>query len=226
MDKRMIRALIIAVVLMLLTFAPPTARAQGMQEPTQIVVGAPTQSKLGEELTVQAVLADSKGHPISKALIYFTTETKFLGKSGDVLLAQAITNRNGQAVAQFVNDLSGPLMLRAEFPGDQQYAPSNATVMIATAGTGQTYVEHVGVDIPGFNVPPVSAPMASVQSLQQQNILRFIKNLWPAMMGWPVAAVLFLVWSMYLLAVKFVFRIAALGSEPKEKLSFEERRSR
>ena len=224
MDKRIIRALTITMVLMFLTFAPPTARAQGMQEPTQIVVGAPTQSKLGEKLTVQAVLADSKGHPISKALIYFTTSATFLSKSGDVLLAQAVTNGNGQAVAHFVNDFSGPFMLRAEFPGDQQYAPSNATIQIVTVGNGQVYVEHIGVDIPGFNVPPVSAPMASIQS-PQQNIWRFVQNLWPAMNGWPVAAVLLLVWSMYLLAVRFVFRVAALGSEPKEKLSFEERKS-
>lgn len=222
MDK-IIRALIVVVVLTFLAVAPLTGHAQGMQEPSQIVVGASTQAKLGEMLTVQAVLADSQGHPISKALIYFTTETKFMSKSGDVVLAQAVTNGNGQAVAQFMNNFSEALTLRAEFRGDNQYAPSTATTQIGTAGSGQVYVEHIGVDIPGFNVPPVSAPMASVQSLQQQNILRFIKNLWPAMMGWPVAAVLLLVWSMYLLTVKFVFRIAALGREPEEQPSFSRR---
>lgn len=224
MDK-INRALIIAMVLTFLTVAPYTARAQGMQEPTQIVVGAPSQAKLGEMLTVQAVLADGQGHAISKAVIDFTTETKFLSKSGDVVLAQAITNRNGQAVAQFVNDFSGPLTLRAEFAGDTQYAPSSATILIGIAGAGQVYVEHIGVDIPGFNVPPVSAPVVFIQT-PQQRISWFIRNLWPAMNGWPVAAVLLLVWSMYLLAVRFIFRVAALGSEPKEKLSFEERRSR
>ena len=222
MDK-IIRALIVVMVLTFLAVAPLTGHAQGMQEPTQIVVGAPTQAKLGEMLTVQAVLADSQGHPISKALIYFTTETKFMSKSGDVVLAQAVTNGNGQAVAQFMNNFSEALTLRAEFRGDKQYAPSNAATLIGTAGNGQVYVEHIGVDIPGFNVPPVSAPMASVQSLLQQNILRFIQNLWPAMMGWPVAAVLLLVWSMYLLTVKFVFRIAALGHEPEEQPSFSRR---
>ena len=220
MDKRLIRALTTAMVLMFLTFSPPTVRAQGMQEPTQIVVGAPTQSNLGEGLTVQAVLADSKGHPISKAVIYFTTETTFLNKKSDVVLAQAVTNGNGQAVAQFVNNFSGLLILRAEFQGDTQYAPSNATIQIATAGDRQVYAEHIGVDIPGFNIPPVSAPVVAVQSLPQQNISRFVQGLWPAMMGWPVAAVLLLVWSMYLLVVKFVFRIAALGSKSEERTSF------
>src|SRR5574341_553922 len=186
MDKRIIRALIIAMVLMFWAAAPRTARAQNAQEPTQIVVGAPTQSKLGETLTVQAVLADSQGHPISKALIYFTTETNFLSEKSDVILAQAVTNGNGQAVAHFVNDFSGPFTLRAEFRGDTQYAPSNATIQTSAVGGEQVYAEHVGVDIPGFNVPPVSPPMASVQS--QQNIWRFIQNLWPAMNGWTVAA--------------------------------------
>ena len=224
MDKMIIRALMIVTMAIFLVSAPRTVRAQAAQEPTQILVGAPTQSKLGETLTVQAVLADSQGHPISKAVIYFTTRTEFLSKSDDVVLTQALTNGHGQAVAHFVNDFSGTFTLGAEFPGDEQYARSSATIQIGTTGEGQVYVEHVGVDIPGFNVPPVSAPMASIQS-PQRSIQRFIQSLWPAMNGWPIAAVLLLVWSMYLLAVSFVFRVAAQGSESEEKLSFEERKS-
>lgn len=223
MDKRITQALTVAILLILLTVSPLTARAQAIQEPTQVVVAGPAQSKLGETLTVQAVLADSKGHPISQEVIYFVTETTFLSKKSDVILAQAMTNGNGQAVAHFVSHFSGPVTLRAEFRGDSQYAPSNAATQITLTGAGQVYTEHIGVDIPGFNVPPVSAPVASVQSLQQESILRFIQNLWPAMNGWPIAVVLFLVWSMYLLTVKFVFRIAALGSKPEEPLSFSRR---
>ena len=223
MDK-IIRVLTVTIILTFLMVAPHAVRAQGTQEPTQIEVGAPAKSDLGKSITVQAVLADSQGHPISKELISFTTETTFLSKKSDVVLAQALTNGNGQAVAHFVNDFSGTLTLRAEFQGDAQYGPSNAAIQIATDSTGQTYVEHVGVDIPGFNVPPVSAPVASLQ-WSQSSPSRFIQKLWPAMNGWPVAAVLLLVWSMYLLAVRFVFRVAALGGKSEEKLSFEERKS-
>ena len=223
MDKMIIRALIVAMVLLLLAMAPGSARAQSVQEPSQIVLGAPAQSNVGEDLTVQAVLADSQGHPISKAMIFFTTETIFLNTKSDVVLAQAMTNAHGQAVAHFVDDLSGPLTLRAEFRGDTQYAPSHATIQIAMAGNGQVYVEHVGVDIPGFNVPPINAPVVSIQS-PQQSIARSIQSLWPAMNGWPVAAVLLLVWSMYLLAIRFVFRVAALGGEAEELPPFDSRR--
>ncbi len=207
-----LRTLTISMVFALLIAAPLAVSAQSPQEPTQISIGAPTQTNSGEPITVQAVLADSRGNPISKEVIYFTTDTTFLNDRGDVVLAQAVTNKDGQAVAQFADDFSGTITLRAEFRGDDHYASSNATAQIATIGENQVYIEHVGVDIPGFNVPPVSAPVASVQS-PLQGILLFIQNLWPTMNGWPVAAVLLIVWSLYFFAVTFVFRVAKMGSE-------------
>jgi hypothetical protein len=215
MDKRIVRALMIAMAFNFLAFAPRTVHAQSPLQPTQILIGAPATPKSGGLLTVQAVLADSKGHPIPKAVVYFTTQQKFLGSTSNVVLAQAVTNASGQAVAEFTDNFSGAIALRAEFRGDTQYAPSNATAQIAAADMEQVYVEHVGVDIPGFNVPPAGAQMASVRS-RQDGIAGFIQSLWPAMNGWPIVAVLFLVWSMYFFAVTFVFRAAASGSEDAE----------
>jgi hypothetical protein len=219
-----IKVLGAAVVISFLAFAPRAALAQNSLESTKIMIGAPAQSKLGEALTVQAVLADSQGHPISKEVIYFTTQSTFLSDSSDVVLAQAMTNGKGQAVAQFVDDFSGTITVHAEFRGDTKYASSDATTQIGSIGGQQVYSEHVGVDIPGLNVPPVGAPMASLQ-WSEQGIPRFIQSLWPAMNGWPIAAVLLLVWSMYLLALRFVFRVAALGSKPEDLPPFDSRRS-
>jgi hypothetical protein len=207
-----VRALVMALIIILPALTPHTARAQSQQEQTQISVGAPAQSNAGELLTVQAVLVDSRGHPISKATVYFTTQADFLHTSGDVVLAQAVTNNKGQAVAHFTDDFTGEITLQAEFRGDAQYAASNATTQIAMAGQDQVYAEHVGVDIPGFNVPPRGPVMASVQ-FSGFNAWRFIDNLWPAMNAWPIAAALIIVWSMYLLAVRFIFRIAAAKKE-------------
>jgi hypothetical protein len=215
MDKIMVRALMIGMVFYFLAFAPWTVYAQDPLQPTQILIGAPATPKPGGLLTVQAVLADGQGHPISKAVVYFTTQQKFLGSTGNVVMAQAVTNASGQAVAQFTDNFSGAFALQAEFRGDIQYAPSNATTQIGAAGTAQVYAEHIGVDLPGFNVPPVGAPMASIRS-PQQGISGFIQSLWPAMNGWPIAAVLLLVWSTYLFAVKFVFRAAASGDDEVE----------
>ncbi len=169
------------------------------------------------------MLADSQGHPISKAVIYFTTQATFLEDTSDVVLAQAVTNGQGQAVAKVTDDFSGTITLTAEFRGDTQYAPSNATAQITPGGEVQVYTDHVGVDIPGFNVPPVAAPRAALGS-SQQGIAAFVENLWPAMNGWPIAAVLLLVWSMYFFAVTFVFRVAALGDEPANSTPTEARR--
>jgi hypothetical protein len=221
--KMILRALVMALVIILPAFAPYTARAQSQQEQTQISIGAPAQSNEGERLTVQAMLVDSHGIPISKATIYFTTQAEFLHNSGDVVLAQAITNNKGQAVAQFTDDFSGTITLKAEFRGDEQYAASNTTTQIAMAGQNQVYAEHVGVDIPGFNVPPRFPAMASVQ-IPKLNFWRVIFNLWPAMNAWPIAAVLIIVWSLYLVAVKFMFRIAASKNGDMESTFSADRR--
>ncbi len=223
MDKTIVRMLTFAAVVGCLVAAPQIARAQTVLEPTQIEIGAPAQWTVGGPITVQAVLADSQGRPISKEVIYFTTSASFMGDKGDMVVAQAMTNAKGQAVAQFVVDSSGSFALSAEFQGDAQYAPSKASVQPTVPGGQQVYSDHIGVDIPGFNVPPGGAPKAALGS--STGIAGFIQSLWPMMNGWPVAAVLFLVWSMYLFSVTFVFRVAALGSEPGDSTSTDTRRS-
>lgn len=223
---RTARTIHIAIGVMLLAFlaaAPQAARAQSALAATQIAIGAPAESNLGASLTVQALLTDSQGHPIPKALIYFTAEETFLHASSDVVLTQAMTNADGQAVAQIKDNFSGTITLHAEFKGDAQYAPSDASTPVATTGGQQVYAEHVGVDVPGLNVPPIGAARAAVQG-SKGGIMGFIASLWPAMNGWPVAAILLLVWSMYLLAVRFVFRLAALGDDRNDLPEFDSRR--
>ena len=202
-------------VFTVLASIPYAVRAQSSPEPTQISIGAPAQANLGERLTVQAVLVDSHGRPISKESIYFTAPASFLNTNDDAVLAQAVTNKDGQAVAQFVDDFSGTVTLNAEFRGDDQYAASNATTQISAAGETQVYAEHIGVVIPGFNAPPALGTMASIQS-PDQGILQRFRSLWPRMNAWPIAAVLIVVWLLYLRAVRYVFRIAAPESEAGE----------
>ncbi len=224
MDKvKIVSRLSTILLLILVAFAPRAARAQTPQEPTQISIGAPAQTSLGERVTVQAVLVDKRGNPISKATIYFTTSATFLNQRDDVVLAQALTNKDGQAVAQFQNDFSGTITLRAEFRGDDRFASSNATMSVGAIGDEQVYIEHVGVDIPGLNVPPVIAPMVSVQS-PMRGVSLLVDSLWPSMTGWPIAAALIVVWSLYLFTVTLVFRVAASGSEVKESTFVTDRR--
>ncbi len=215
MDKikfpQLIRLLIPAVIFCVLVFAPPGVSAEGSQETTQLLIGAPAQTNAGDPITVQAVLGDSQGHPIPKEAIFFTTQVNFLGKVNVVVLAQAVTDGNGQAVAQFTNDFSGTIQLQAEFRGDAQYAPSTASTPVETAGSQQVYAEHVGVEIPGINVPPLQMVSASIQSP-----ISNIRHLWPAINGWPVAAVLLIVWATYFLAVKHVLGISTSDNKEDE----------
>lgn len=223
MVKRIVRSALAVLVLGFAVLAAQPAQAQAALTPTQILIGGPAVPDLGSSITVQAVLADAQGHPISKEPIYFTTQTRFLSSTNNVVLAEGVTNARGQAVVHFTYDFAGSIDLRAEFRGDAQYAPCNVAVQIGTNGTQQVYSEHLGVDLPGFNVPPAGIPMASMQT-QQNGIDGFIQKLWPAMNGWPVAAVLLLVWSMYFFAVTFVFRLAAAGNESGEPTGSDSRR--
>lgn len=224
MDKIM-RALIVVLVIGLLAFAPIGARAQTPLVPTQIIIGASGVPDANGSMTVQAVLGDSQGHPISKAVIYFTSQTNFLSGTSDVVLAQAVTNASGQAVAHFTDTFSGPMPLSAEFKGDAQYAPSNVTVQVGGASGGQEYVDHVGVDLPGYNVPPVGGAAAASVGLSRRGFSGFIQSLWPAMNGWPIAAVLLLVWSLYFFAMTFVLRVARAGVASADLPDFDSRRS-
>jgi hypothetical protein len=228
MDKMRFRLLLAVWVIGLLAFGAVIPSrlvlAQNALEPTQILIGAPPTVTLGKPVTVQAVLADSHGRPISKAQILFTAEARFLGNQNEVVLAQAVTNANGQAVAEIVDDFSYGTNLRAEFKGDDQYAPSDATILINAASEQQVYVEHVGVDIPGYNVPPLTVPAASIAA-PHPGLAQFIQNLWPAMTGWPVAAVLLLVWSMYLLTVWILLRVPAGSGGQGDTSDLESRRS-
>jgi hypothetical protein len=195
--------LLLGIVLIACLLACPQwgARAQAPLEPTQILVGAPAQADLGSQVTVQAVLADERGRPIPGAQINFTTAATFLGTTQDVVLAQAVTNAQGQAVARFSNNLSGTITLRAEFAGDEQYAASNATTQIAVIGDGQVYSDNLGGQ---------STAAAPVQSLPLWlQILRTEAG------GLPLAAALLMVWSMYVVAVGFIIRIAALAKTPE-----------
>jgi hypothetical protein len=215
MDKITMKGLMVILLLGMLVFAPMVAHAQSALEVTHILMGAPTQAALGEPFTVQAVLADSKGHAIPKAVVYFTQTASFLGETNNMDVAQAVTNAKGQVSAQITNNQSGTITLNAEFRGDTQYAPSIESFQVTVTGVKQLYNEHIGVDIPGLNTPPFAGSMQG--SLQRQpGIVGFIEGLWPMLNSWPIALVLAIVWSMYLVAVRYIFRVAALASEKDE----------
>lgn len=204
---RWLAAAVVALALILAT--GPLALADGTgSEPTAMSIGAPATAELGQTVTLQARLVDSTGAPIEKAAIDFVTPTTFLSGSGDVVVARAVTDKQGLALARYEVRSTGQTTVRAVYKGADQYAATTAEANVAVAGTGQLYTETAGVAIPLLNEPPsfVSALGIPPQSL-------------PRLSGWPIAAALLLVWSLYGFVVVLIFRMALAGA--REKASTE-----
>ncbi|MBI3680398.1 MAG: Ig-like domain-containing protein, partial [Acidobacteria bacterium] len=191
-----------------------SAFAQDAREATAIRIGAPASLEAGQRAVIQAVLVDSAGKPIAKALIAFTSPAAFLNNSGDAVVATAVTNKGGQAVIEYEARSAGRLTLKAEYRGDERYAPAQASAQLNVSNSEQLYVEYVAVRIPGLNTPPFVNPWASTRP--GSGVTFYIAALWPAMTGWPIAAVLIVVWSLYVFVAVMFFRVAAGSGAPQD----------
>ena len=156
--------------------------------PTKMVVALPASANIGQRISGQARLTDAAGAPIAGAAIKFTELQAFLGNESRVTLADGITDATGTVSVSFDLRTEGQHQVRAGFSGDDRYAFSNATATITLSGNDQLYVESVGVRVPGLN----------------EGVL----GLFPRLSGWPIALVLFIVWSLYLYVAVLVGRIS------------------
>jgi hypothetical protein len=201
--KRLVPALL-AGLLLVAWLAPGLARAQQATEATSLIIGAPSTAALGQPITVQAVLVDSTGHPISKATIDFTLPVDFLTGSGSMVLVETVTDKDGRVRAEIANRTSGAVTLQAEYHGNDEYAASSAAAPITVTGDDQQYAEDIGLHIPFFNTPPALTAGG--------NITVIGAALWPSMTGWPIAAVLIIIWALYGLVVFRIFQLARANS--------------
>jgi hypothetical protein len=167
------------LTLMLLT-------AQIGLEPTAIAIGAPSSAVLGDVVTFQGRLVDSTGYPVGKANVEFAVPLSFLDGQGDVVVASALTNEDGLAVATWRVRSTGDLVVNASFAGDKNYAASSASTSLSVTGDQQLYTPTAGVQIPGVNEGPLPS-------------------------AWPVVLVLLAVWSLYGVAAAQLFRVATGG---------------
>jgi Bacterial Ig-like domain (group 3) len=210
-----------SVALVILALSAPIAFAQGPLTPTAMTVGAPATAQLGQSVTLQARLADDAGHPIANGLIDFEIPTTFLNVSGNAVIAQTTTNKDGVAMAEYKPTMSGNLTITAEFKGDQTLAPStaNATLPVnVTPAEAQLYVQQAGVPIPGLNEPMV-VTQVMLSDQPPSGIISVLNSLWPTMSVWPLLLVLLIVWGLYGYAVTRIFRVARaqVGSDDKPR---------
>jgi hypothetical protein len=187
--------------LALTALAPSAALADGPTA-TSIRIAVPPKAQLGDAAQVQAQLVDSAGKPVADAVVLFTASLGFLESSGDVVLADARTDKGGIATTEIDIRTEGALAVTAVFTGDAQRATSSATATIDVTGTAQLYAQGAGVKLPGLNTVP-TAPGTNAA------LVDGLASLWPRLSGWPVALVLMIVWSLYASVVVTLFRITA-----------------
>lgn len=175
----------------------PAVGAEGTEK-TAMAIAVPANANLGQRVSLQARLVSASG-PIAKAKVSFVIPTTFLNNSGDVVVAEAVTDSDGLAATDFEARSTGSLNVKAQFRGDDRYAASEASAPVEVAGSQQLYVQEAGIQLGGLNAAPIGQTGA-----------------WPhwALSGWPIAAVLIIVWSLYGTAVYFMSRISADADQP------------
>lgn len=190
------------------------AFAEAPSGTTNITLTVTKSVRFGEDVGLSARLVDATGAAISGAKVAFVApDTYFLGTTSDVLIAEVQTSKDGVAEARYQARDGGWLAVRAEFRGNDRYAAARATArVLVDEPPRQLYVEHAGVQVPGLNAPP---------SLRSTNLQMDVgttstppsglAGLWPRISAWPIALVLLIVWSLYAVAVRQMFRIASAG---------------
>jgi len=182
-----------------LLFGHMQAAAAG-QEPSTLKVAAPTTVSVGQNVTVEARLTGAAG-PIVKAKVEFVVPTGFLKASSDMSVGTGITDGDGLATATFQARMTGDLQVKAVFAGDNTYAASTGTTPMSVGGSKQVYVPDVGIRLRGVTSSPIG---------QDSTVSHWLLS------GWPIGALLVLIWSTYGAAVFFMSRISADASNAPE----------
>ncbi len=193
---------LVAMAAAVLAMSPQPAAAQSAAKaPTVIGISVPADAQLGQRILLQARLVDARGTGIPGVLVQFTSPATFLNTSSDMVLADATTDTHGLAAAQYEVRRTGKLTVNAVFAGNDRYAPAKTSAPLAATGDRQLYIQDAGVKIPGLNAT----------STQQTSG-------WPhwVLSGWPIAAVLLIVWSLYGTAVFFMSQIVGAREQPEE----------
>ena len=177
--------------------------AAASQEPSTIAVSAPATVTAGQNVTVQARLTGASG-PIVKAKVDFVVPTGFLKTSSDMAVGTGITDGQGLASATFQARMTGDLQVKAVFAGDNTFAPSTSAAPMSVGGSKQLYVPDIGIRLRGLNSSPIG---------QDSTVSHWLLS------GWPIGALLVLIWATYGAAVYFMSRISADASSASEVAS-------
>ncbi len=159
---------------------PAQAHPTGSEAP-RLSVEAPREAGLGDQVTLTARLVAADGSPVPGASIEFLTPGNWGPEiEGEIDLGEAKTDAAGVARLTFRAQRAGDLDVTARFEGDARFAPASAEA--ATQVTGH------------FQLFTIEMPEVSLAATRYG--------------PWVLAAVLALVWGLYLYVARLVLRIA------------------
>jgi hypothetical protein len=132
--------------------------------------------------------------PIAKVAVEFAVPTNFMNNAGDMVVGTGITDSDGVASVQFEARMTGSLQVKAIFAGNDTYAASFATAPLSVGGSQQLYKPDIGIRLRGITATPIG---------QDSSVGHWLLS------GWPIGALLIVIWSAYAVAVFFMSRISA-----------------
>lgn len=145
-------------------------------------VSVPSQADLGQDVEIQAHLADDKGAPVARAHITFESPASWgTDFKGTMVLGTAVTDSNGLAVLRTRVTRSGPVAVTARFAGSAALSAANGSAQVNVLGSSQLYLPQVGVRAPGLG-------------------------------PWILLLVIAILYGLYLLVAVRIFSIARSGS--------------
>jgi hypothetical protein len=152
----------VAVVLAAAFVLAGTAAADGVTASLS-VIGQPT---IGQPGQVRAEFhSDPGGAPIAGMTVVLREQVTAFQVTGDVELAQAVTDANGVATLTYNPTVPGDHQLHISYTNGNA-APQDASVSVTVPADGQQlYQSTAGVSIPGFNVWLLMAVVATVWAI-------------------------------------------------------------
>src|SRR3990170_4720298 len=171
--KYVMKALLVSVVMGAAMFA-----LAGTADATHatLKVVAPTNLTAGDSVDIQAVLHSADdGEAVPEATITFYMDGSFGGVDSEVMLGQAITDKDGVAHLSYLPRTAGEHQVHVEYltPGESE--PQVATWSHDVSGAPhQFYRSSAGVQIPGLNVWLLIAVVASVWAILLSVALRVV----------------------------------------------------
>lgn len=148
-SRRVISPLLSAALVWLLLTA--TAGAQGSGG-TTLDLSLPSEGGVGQEMTLEARLADESGAAVAGVEVVFEWEAAFMNSYSELVLGRAVTDETGVAILSYVPRSEGATLITARFDGDGRHGPASSSGAVTIQTGPALYSEEAGVRVPGINV--------------------------------------------------------------------------